>query len=40
MATDAFTYLGSSVVSAQWALIVSGCVLVAFFLLMPKRNGS
>jgi len=34
--TFAFTYLGSSVVSAQWALIVSGCVLVAFFLLMPK----
>lgn len=34
--TFALTYLGSSVVSAQWPLIVSGCVMVAFFTLMPK----
>lgn len=33
--TFAFTYLGSSVVSAQWLLIGSGCLLVACFLLMP-----
>ena len=34
--TFALTYLGSSVVSAQWTLILSGCVLVAFFMLLPK----
>jgi uncharacterized membrane protein YdjX (TVP38/TMEM64 family) len=34
--TFALTYLGSSVVSAQWPLIVSGCVMVTFFMLMPK----
>jgi len=33
--TFAFTYLGSSVVSAQWLLIGSGCLLVALFVLMP-----
>lgn len=34
--TFAFTYLGSSVVSAQWPLIVGGVVMVVFFLAMPK----
>lgn len=34
--TFAFTYLGSSVVSAQWPLIVAGSLMVVFFLLMPK----
>ncbi len=34
--TFAFTYLGSSVVSAQWPLIAAGVVMVAFFLAMPK----
>src|SRR5215510_8756057 len=41
--TFAFTYLGSSVVSAQWLLIGSACFLVAVFILMPtwlKRNRS
>lgn len=34
--TFAFTYLGGSVVSAQWPLIAAGVVMVAFFLAMPK----
>ena len=34
--TFAFTYLGSSVVSAQWPLIVAGILMVVFFLLIPK----
>jgi uncharacterized membrane protein YdjX (TVP38/TMEM64 family) len=34
--TFAFTYLGGSVVSAQWLLIAAGVVMVAFFLAMPK----
>jgi uncharacterized membrane protein YdjX (TVP38/TMEM64 family) len=34
--TFAFTYLGSSVVSAQWPLIASGAGMVFFFLAMPK----
>ena len=34
--TFALTYLGSSVISAQWPLIVAGIVMVAFFLAMPK----
>jgi uncharacterized membrane protein YdjX (TVP38/TMEM64 family) len=34
--TFAFTYLGSSVISAQWPLIVSGVGMVLFFLAMPK----
>ncbi|MGB4068961.1 MAG: TVP38/TMEM64 family protein [Nitrospira sp.] len=34
--TFAFTYLGSSVISAQWPLIAAGVVMVAFFLAMPK----
>jgi uncharacterized membrane protein YdjX (TVP38/TMEM64 family) len=34
--TFAFTYLGSSVVSAQWPLIAAGVAMVAFFLTMPK----
>ena len=34
--TFAFTYLGSSVISAQWPLIAAGLVMVAFFLAMPK----
>jgi uncharacterized membrane protein YdjX (TVP38/TMEM64 family) len=34
--TFAFTYLGSSVISAQWPLIVAGVVMVAFFLAMPN----
>ncbi len=34
--TFAFTYLGSSVVSAQWPLIAAGVAMVLFFLAMPK----
>lgn len=34
--TFAFTYLGSSVISAQWPLIAAGVVMVVFFLAMPK----
>ncbi len=34
--TFAFTYLGSSVISAQWPLIAAGTGMVAFFLAMPK----
>ncbi len=34
--TFAFTYLGSSVISAQWPLIAAGVLMVAFFLAMPK----
>lgn len=34
--TFAFTYLGSSVVSAQWPLIAAGILMVLFFLLMPR----
>lgn len=41
--TFAFTYLGSSVASAQWLLIGSGGLLVALFVVMPmwlKRHRS
>ena len=34
--TFAFTYLGSSVLSVQWPFILSGVLLVAMFLLLPK----
>lgn len=34
--TFAFTYLGSSVISAQWPLIVAGMMMVALFLAAPK----
>ncbi|MGQ0809627.1 MAG: TVP38/TMEM64 family protein [Nitrospiraceae bacterium] len=34
--TFAFTYLGSSVLSAQWLLMGAACALVALFLLLPK----
>lgn len=34
--TFALTYLGSSVVSAQWPLIAGGVLIVALFLVMPK----
>ena len=34
--TFAFTYFGSSVVTAQWPMIVAGIVMVGFFLAMPK----
>jgi uncharacterized membrane protein YdjX (TVP38/TMEM64 family) len=34
--TFAFTYLGGSVISAQWPLIAGGAVMVAFFLAIPK----
>ena len=34
--TLTFTYLGSSVVSAQWLLIGSGGLLTVFFLFAPK----
>lgn len=34
--TFAFTYLGSSVVNAQWPLIAAGAVMVLFFLALPK----
>jgi uncharacterized membrane protein YdjX (TVP38/TMEM64 family) len=35
-ATFAFTYFGSSIVSAQWPLIVGGVAMVGLFLAMPK----
>jgi uncharacterized membrane protein YdjX (TVP38/TMEM64 family) len=41
--TFAFVYLGSSVVSAQWVLILTGFLLVVGFVLLPKwlrRNRS
>lgn len=42
--TFAFTYLGSSVVSAQWPLIAAGAAMVLFFLVLPtllmKYRGS
>ena len=34
--TFALTYLGSSVISAQWPLIVAGIVMAGVFLAMPK----
>lgn len=34
--TFAFTYLGSSMISAQWPLIAAGAAMVLFFLAMPK----
>jgi len=34
--TFAFTYLGSSMISAQWPLIAAGAAMVLFFLVMPK----
>jgi uncharacterized membrane protein YdjX (TVP38/TMEM64 family) len=34
--TFAITYLGSSVVSAQWPLIVAGVTMVVLFLALPK----
>jgi len=34
--TFAFTYLGSSVISAQWPLIAAGAAMVLSFLAMPK----
>ncbi len=34
--TFAFTYLGSSVISAQWPLIAAGVAMVALFLITPK----
>lgn len=34
--TFAFTYLGSSVVSAQWPLIAGGAAMVLLFLALPK----
>lgn len=34
--TLAFTYLGSSMIGAQWPLIVAGVAMVLFFLAMPK----
>lgn len=34
--TFAFTYFGSSVASAQWALIAAGLAMVALFLVTPK----
>jgi uncharacterized membrane protein YdjX (TVP38/TMEM64 family) len=34
--TLAFTYLGSSIVSAQWLLMVAGAGMVLFFLAMPR----
>lgn len=34
--TFAFTYLGGSIISAQWPLIAGGVVMVGFFLAMPK----
>ncbi len=34
--TFALTYLGSSVVTVQWPLILAGLVMVALFLLTPK----
>ena len=34
--TFAFTYLGSSMIGAQWPLIAVGVAMVLFFLAMPK----
>jgi hypothetical protein len=34
--TFVFTYLGSSMISAQWPLIAAGVAMVLFFLAMPK----
>ena len=34
--TFAFTYLGSSVVTAQWPLVAAGAGMVVVFLAMPK----
>ncbi|HEV8329310.1 MAG TPA: TVP38/TMEM64 family protein [Nitrospiraceae bacterium] len=34
--TLAFTYLGNSVISAQWPLIAAGAAMVLCFLAMPK----
>jgi len=34
--TFALTYLGNSVISAQWPLIVAGAAMVALFLALPK----
>ncbi len=34
--TFAFTYLGSSMIGAQWPLIAVGAAMVLFFLAMPK----
>jgi len=34
--TFAFTYLGSSMISAQWPLIAAGAAMVLSFLAMPK----
>ena len=34
--TFAFTYLGSSLISAQWPLIAAGAAMVLFFLAMPR----
>jgi uncharacterized membrane protein YdjX (TVP38/TMEM64 family) len=34
--TFAFTYLGSSVVSARWPLIAGGAAMVLFFLVLPS----
>lgn len=34
--TFAFTYLGSSMISAQWPLIAAGAATVLLFLAMPK----
>jgi len=34
--TFAFTYLGSSMISAQWPLIAVGVAMVLFFLAIPK----
>ena len=34
--TFAFTYLGSSMISAQWPLIAAGAAMVLCFLAMPK----
>jgi uncharacterized membrane protein YdjX (TVP38/TMEM64 family) len=34
--TFAFTYLGNSMISAQWPLIAAGAAMVLFFLAMPK----
>jgi uncharacterized membrane protein YdjX (TVP38/TMEM64 family) len=34
--TFAFTYFGSSVVSAQWALIAASVAMVGLFLIVPK----
>ena len=34
--TFAFTYLGNSMIGAQWPLIAAGAAMVLFFLAMPK----